>query len=87
MMDDGLLLLVQEALRLAVILSAPPVCAAFLMSLFVRIVQASTQIQGPTIAFVPRALVVLATLFFSGAWMATEIQLFATRTFEWIGRV
>ena len=87
MIDDLLFGLIHEALWLALALSAPPVCAAFLMALIVRIAQASTQVQGPMIAFVPKALAVGATLFLTGSWMTAEIQLFATHAFEWISRI
>lgn len=87
MTDDVLLVLVGDGLRLALTLSAPPVLVAFLTALVVRAIQASTQLQGAMLAFLPRALAVCATLLLTGHWMAEELKAYALYAFAWIAKI
>jgi flagellar biosynthesis protein FliQ len=50
---DLVLRAVREGLLLAILVSAPPLLASLLVGFVVGIVQAATQIQDQTLAFVP----------------------------------
>ena len=64
-MSPGVLLdAAREALLLALVVSLPIVAAAALVGLIVAAFQAATQIQDPTIGYLPRLLAVVAALVF-----------------------
>jgi flagellar biosynthetic protein FliQ len=71
--------LAQEALVLALLLSLPAVAASLLVGLVVSFLQAVTQIQDPSLSFVPKILAVSAALAVSASWMGGEILRFSAR--------
>jgi flagellar biosynthesis protein FliQ len=72
-----LLHLTREALVLAILVSAPPLCAALLVGLLTGLLQAVTQIQEASLGVVPRVAAVLAALVLAGPWMAGRLAGFA----------
>lgn len=66
-------LLLGEALSLALVVSAPALGAALAVGAIVAFLQAATQVQDPTLSFVPRVAAVAAALVASGAWMAERL--------------
>jgi type III secretion HrpO family protein len=74
--------LAQSALMLAVVLSLPVVGLAALVGLLVAAFQAVTQLQDPTIAHLPRFLVVAVVLAIVGPWMGSQIGAFAVQAFS-----
>ncbi len=71
----------QQALLLAVTVSLPVLAVAAAMGLFVAALQAASQIQDPTLAHLPRLLVVVAALAVLGPWMGHAIATFAEQMF------
>ena len=69
----------REGMVLALVLSAPALLAALLVSLVVGALQAATQIHEGTVAFVPRLLTVFAALLLAGPWMGASLARFAER--------
>ena len=67
---------VREGLLLAVLVSAPPLLASLLVGFVVGVVQAATQIQDQTLAFVPKLLVVFLTLLALGPMLGTQLVRF-----------
>ncbi len=67
---------VREGLLLAVLVSAPPLLASLLVGFVVGVVQAATQIQDQTLAFVPKLLVVFLTLLALGPVLGTQLVRF-----------
>ena len=72
---------VREGLLLALLVSAPPLLASLLVGFIVGIVQAATQIQDQTLAFVPKLVVVVATLLALGPVLGTQLVRFAQALF------
>jgi len=65
--------IVEEALLLTVMLSAPVVLAALAVGLIVSLFQAATQIQEQTLSIAPKIVVVYATIAALGAWALPEL--------------
>ncbi|MFL5305492.1 MAG: flagellar biosynthetic protein FliQ [Polyangia bacterium] len=53
---------IREGLILVLLLSGPPLAASLLTGFVVGVLQAATQIQDATLAFVPKLVVVLLVL-------------------------
>jgi flagellar biosynthetic protein FliQ len=66
---DGVVLLARSMLQEVVILIAPILAAAIIISLLVNVVQVLTSLQDQTLSHVPRLLVTGATLFVMMPWM------------------
>jgi flagellar biosynthesis protein FliQ len=56
---DLVLRVIREGLLLVLLLSAPPLLASLLVGLVVGVLQAATQVQDQTVAFVPKLVVVV----------------------------
>lgn len=69
--------LVKEVLLLILILSAPVLTATLLVGVVVGLLQAVTQIQEATLAFVPKILVAFGTIIFTAPWM---LNMFVNKT-------
>ena len=69
MTPEAALTLGEQALELAVLLSAPILLSALIVGLVVGMFQAATQINEMTLSFIPKLLVVVAVLFAAGPWM------------------
>ncbi|MFZ5891332.1 MAG: type III secretion system export apparatus subunit SctS [Myxococcota bacterium] len=79
---DGLTMMGQDALVLALLVSLPAVAIAALIGLVVAALQAATQIQDATISHLPRLLAVTLALILVGPWMGAHIAAFAVRAFQ-----
>ena len=73
---DLVLRVVHEGLLLVLVVSAPPVLASLIVGLAIGALQAATQIQDSTVAFVPKAAAVAAVLLVSGPFLATHVVRF-----------
>lgn len=69
--------LLTEALSLLLLLSAPVLGISLVLGVAVGFFQALTQLQEPTLSFVPRLIGVGVTLVLAGAWMGRELVSFA----------
>jgi flagellar biosynthetic protein FliQ len=80
-MDTENLALVREALMLTLLVSAPILGAGLLVGLVISLLQAVTQVQEQTLAFVPKivAMVLVAVLLLG--WIGSQISVFAERMF------
>jgi len=59
----------QQAIRVALLLSAPPLIAGLVTGLLVSIFQAATQINEMTLSFIPKLVAMFVTLLIAGPWM------------------
>lgn len=87
MSSDTVIGIIQSALLLCVIISAPAVIAAMVVGFLVSIFQAATQIQEQTLALVPKLLAVFVALLVSGYWVLSSVVDFARQLFEMIPRI
>jgi flagellar biosynthetic protein FliQ len=67
---------VREGLLLVVLVSAPPLLASLAVGFVVGVVQAATQIQDQTLAFVPKLLVVTLVLIALGPVLGAQLLRF-----------
>jgi flagellar biosynthetic protein FliQ len=78
---DLVLRAIREGLILVLIVSAPPLLASLIVGFVVSVVQAATQIQDPTIAFVPKLVAVLLVVLASGPMLGAHVVRFAHALF------
>jgi len=65
--------LIQNAVTLTLLLSAPVLLVAMVVGLLISLFQAVTQIQEMTLTFVPKIVAVMATLLFLSSWMINKL--------------
>jgi flagellar biosynthetic protein FliQ len=63
----------QNAITLALLLSAPLLLVGMAVGVFISLFQAVTQIQEMTLTFVPKIFAVMITLLFFSSWMLSKI--------------
>jgi flagellar biosynthetic protein FliQ len=67
MMDSTLVIeLVFQALRMALVLSGPILLALLIVGLVIGILQAATQLNETTVAFVPKIVVMVLVILLAG---------------------
>lgn len=76
---EGVMDLGRQALWVLLLLGAPVMLTALAVGMVMGIFQAATQINEPTLAFVPRLLGVVLVLYLSGPWMLRLLTDFAKR--------
>lgn len=64
---------------------APVLLAALLSGVLAGLFQAATQLQEPTLAFVPKLLALCAALLLCGPWMGDRLRTFTTEMFNLMG--
>ena len=79
-MDESIVLDVgNSALYLIMYLSAPLLLAALVTGFIISVLQAATQIQEQTLAFVPKIVAVLLALLLFGPWIMTKLVDFTSQ--------
>ncbi len=73
MSPDMILSLGQEALKIALLLSAPILLATFIVGLLVSILQSATQIQEMTLSYIPKIIAAYVAVLVLGAWMLNKL--------------
>ena len=87
-MDDTMVLeIASQAMMAAAKLAAPVLITSLLVGLMVGLVQSATQLNEPTLAFVPKFIAVGGVLLLSGGWMMQEMVSFTEGLFESIPRL
>lgn len=84
MQDTQVIELGTQALILAAKLGAPILLTALGIGTFIGMLQSATQLQEPTIAFVPKFLGVGAVLLLTGNWMLATIVDYTRELFNMI---
>ena len=72
---------VREALMMALVLSAPVLGAGLLVGLVISLLQAVTQVQEQTLAFVPKIVAMILVAILLLGWMGSQLSEFAIRMF------
>ncbi|MDG2030410.1 MAG: flagellar biosynthesis protein FliQ [Phycisphaerales bacterium] len=72
---------VREALIMSLVLSAPILGAGLVVGLVISLLQAVTQVQEQTLAFVPKIVAMIAVSIMLLGWMSMQLSGFATRMF------
>jgi flagellar biosynthetic protein FliQ len=87
MSAEELVRVAREGLYLAILVAAPAVLGALLAGFVVSLLQATTQIQEPTLTFAPRVLGVAVALVVAGPWIGGQLVRFTTSLLEAVPRV
>ena len=74
--------LLREALLLILKLGGPPLAGALVVGLLVSLLQAVTQINETTLAFVPKVVAIGAVLLFTGGYMMSQLSDFTHILFD-----
>ena len=78
---------ISSGLQLAMLLAGPPLAAVLVVGVVVGILQAATQINEPTIAFVVKAITLAATLALTGHFLLGRLVAFTLDLFHRIPQV
>ena len=76
MTDSDVVEIAMRTVFLAAKISAPILLTALLVGFLVSLFQAATQIQEPTLSFVPKMIAVALALVFTGNWVLGELIAF-----------
>ncbi len=82
MNPETVIALGQHALTITALLAAPLLLAALIVGVVVGMLQAATQINEATLSFIPKLLVVVATLFTTGHWMLQTLMDYTRSVFQ-----
>lgn len=69
MTPDVVIGITQEALKVIALLAAPMLLSALAIGLLIGMFQAATSINEMTLSFIPKLIVLVASLFIAGPWM------------------
>lgn len=72
----------QQGLYVLLMVAAPVLLTVLVVGLLVSVFQAATQINEPTLSFVPKILAAAAVLAVVGPWMMTTLVEFLQRTLQ-----
>ena len=70
-----------QAIKVALMISAPMLIGALIMGILVSLFQAVTQINEQTLSFIPKILVIVAALVFFAPWMSDTLTTFTKELF------
>jgi len=84
---QDVVLIMKDGVMTILAVSAPMILGALVIGFIVALFQATTQINEPTMAFVPKIIVVFLSLIFFGSWILTEITQFTLQLYENILRM
>lgn len=79
MTPDVVVQLARETLQVTLLLAAPVLLVATVVSLLINIAQVMTSIQEHTVATVPRIAVVALTIFVMLPWMLRKLMSFTVQ--------
>lgn len=70
-----------QAIKVALMVSAPMLIGALVVGILVSLFQAVTQINEQTLSFIPKILVIVAALVFFAPWMSDTLTTFTKDLF------
>ena len=82
MENDFVIEVVNQAIKVTLMLAAPMLIAALVVGVLVSIFQAVTQINEQTLSFIPKILVIIATLVIFSPWMMETMVSYTRELFE-----
>jgi flagellar biosynthetic protein FliQ len=87
MTPQSVITLIQQALQMLVLISAPLLLTALVVGLIVSIFQAATQINEMTLSFIPKLLAMFAVFLLAGPWMLGTLIDFTRQLFSSIPQI
>jgi flagellar biosynthetic protein FliQ len=76
MKSDSVLELVRQALWVGAKVSLPILMTVLAVGLLIGVLQSVTQLQEPTLTFVPKLIATAAVILLAGNWMLNELVTF-----------
>jgi len=76
MSQEFVLSLARESVLTTLLIAAPLLLASLVVGLGVSVFQATTQIQEPTLTFVPKIVAILLGMLVFGSWMLNTLLQF-----------
>lgn len=74
--------ILQQALYLVLVVSAPPVLMGLTIGMVIAVFQATTQIQEQTLSFAPKVVAVFGVLALTGPWIGSQLVRFTFHVFD-----
>lgn len=71
MTPESVMTIGRTALEITVLVASPVLLVTLVVGLTVSVFQAATQINDPSLSFIPKVLAVLVTFALAGPWMLT----------------
>ena len=81
MENDFVIEVVNQAMKVTLMLAAPMLIGALVVGVLVSIFQAVTQINEQTLSFIPKILVIIATLVIFSPWMMETMVTYTQELF------
>lgn len=78
---DYIVDMAQDSIYTVMLVVAPVMVTSFVIGIFMSFLQAIFQIHEQTFSFVPKLIVIMATLILFAPWMLRVLILFSTRYF------
>lgn len=74
--------IVQKAIEVTVLVSAPMLLVALVVGLIVSVFQAATQINEMTLSFIPKLLSMIVVMVLAGPWMTETMMDYIIRLYS-----
>ncbi|PKO60226.1 MAG: flagellar biosynthetic protein FliQ [Betaproteobacteria bacterium HGW-Betaproteobacteria-17] len=71
MTPESVMTIGRTALEITILVASPVLLVTLVVGLTVSVFQAATQINDPSLSFIPKVLAVLTTFALAGPWMLT----------------
>ena len=71
MTPESVMTLGRAALEMTILVASPVLLVTLVVGLMISVFQAATQINDPSLSFIPKILAVLLTFAIAGPWMLT----------------
>lgn len=78
--------LIQDAIRISLMLSAPTLATALFSGLLISIFQAATQVNEQTLSFVPKVILTLGVFAILFPWMMGTLVDFADQLLDQVAK-
>ena len=82
MTDTDVTQIAVQTMVLAAKVAAPILLTALIVGFAISLFQAATQIQEPTLSFVPKVIAVSVALLLTGNWTLSELVSFTHQLFD-----
>ena len=82
MSDSDVTQIAVQTMLLAAKVAAPILLTALLVGFLISLFQAATQIQEPTLSFVPKMIAVSVALLVTGNWVLSQLVSFTHSLFQ-----
>lgn len=87
MTEIDVVTLLKEALYITIKVSAPILITALVVGLIIGILQTTTSIQEPTIAFVPKLVAIFIVIIIFASWMVRTMTDYTKNIFMMIEKI